>query len=382
MQLTTILRKVFLEDKILEMEFTSARKLTKTIKIGNISIGGNAPVSIQSMTNTDTRNVDATLKQICDLEAAGCEIIRLAVPDREAAQALCTIKKATNIPVVADIHFDHELALIAINGGVDKVRINPGNIGSFENVKKVADAANYKGIPIRIGVNAGSVEEELLAKYGAPTAEAMVESALRHGDILEKAGFYNIVYSLKASSVPMTIVAYRLMSASCDYPLHLGVTEAGTEFFASVKSSIGIGCLLAEGIGDTIRVSVTGDPLVEIKIGREILKSLGLRNDGVDVISCPTCGRCQINIIPIAEEINKRLSGIRKPLKIAIMGCAVNGPGEAKEADIGIAGGKGEALLFKKGKIIRKIPEESIVSELMDEINKILEAVSYTHLTL
>lgn len=373
MQLTTILRKVFLEDKILEMEFTSARKLTKTIKIGNISIGGNAPVSIQSMTNTDTRNVDATLKQICDLEAVGCEIIRLAVPDREAAQALCTIKKATNIPVVADIHFDHELALIAINGGVDKVRINPGNIGSFENVKKVADAANYKGIPIRIGVNAGSVEKELLAKYGVPTAEAMVESALRHGDILEKAGFYNIVYSLKASSVPMTIVAYRLMSASCDYPLHLGVTEAGTEFFASVKSSIGIGCLLAEGIGDTIRVSVTGDPLVEIKIGREILKSLGLRNDGVDVISCPTCGRCQINIIPIAEEINQRLSGIRKPLKIAIMGCAVNGPGEAKEADIGIAGGKGEALLFKKGKIIRKIPEDSIVSELMDEINKILE---------
>ena len=373
MQLTTILRKVFLEDKILEMKFTSARKLTKTIKIGNISIGGNAPVSIQSMTNTDTRNVDATLKQICDLEAAGCEIIRLAVPDREAAQALCTIKKATNIPVVADIHFDHELALIAINGGVDKVRINPGNIGSFENVKKVADAANYKGIPIRIGVNAGSVEKELLAKYGAPTAEAMVESALRHGDILEKAGFYNIVYSLKASSVPMTIAAYRLMSASCDYPLHLGVTEAGIEFFASVKSSIGIGCLLAEGIGDTIRVSVTGDPLVEIKIGREILKSLGLRNDGVDVISCPTCGRCQINIIPIAEEINQRLSGIRKPLKIAIMGCAVNGPGEAKEADIGIAGGKGEALLFKKGKIIRKIPEESIVSELMDEINKILE---------
>ena len=373
MQLTTILRKVFLEDKILEMKFTSARKLTKTIKIGNISIGGNAPVSIQSMTNTDTRNVDATLKQICDLEAAGCEIIRLAVPDREAAQALCTIKKATNIPVVADIHFDHELALIAINGGVDKVRINPGNIGSFENVKKVADAANYKGIPIRIGVNTGSVEKELLAKYGAPTAEAMVESALRHGDILEKAGFYNIVYSLKASSVPMTIAAYRLMSASCDYPLHLGVTEAGTEFFASVKSSIGIGCLLAEGIGDTIRVSVTGDPLVEIKIGREILKSLGLRNDGVDVISCPTCGRCQINIIPIAEEINQRLSGIRKPLKIAIMGCAVNGPGEAKEADIGIAGGKGEALLFKKGKIIRKIPEDSIVSELMDEINKILE---------
>ena len=373
MQLITILRKVFLEDKILEMKFTSARKLTKTIKIGNISIGGNAPVSIQSMTNTDTRNVDATLKQICDLEAAGCEIIRLAVPDREAAQALCTIKKATNIPVVADIHFDHELALIAINGGVDKVRINPGNIGSFENVKKVADAANYKGIPIRIGVNTGSVEKELLAKYGAPTAEAMVESALRHGDILEKAGFYNIVYSLKASSVPMTIAAYRLMSASCDYPLHLGVTEAGTEFFASVKSSIGIGCLLAEGIGDTIRVSVTGDPLVEIKIGREILKSLGLRNDGVDVISCPTCGRCQINIIPIAEEINKRLAGIRKPLKIAIMGCAVNGPGEAKEADIGIAGGKAEALLFKKGKIIRKIPEESIVSELMDEINKILE---------
>ena len=355
------------------MEFTSARKLTKTIKIGNISIGGNAPVSIQSMTNTDTRNVDATLKQICDLEAAGCEIIRLAVPDREAAQALCTIKKATNIPVVADIHFDHELAIIAINGGVDKVRINPGNIGSFENVKKVADAANYKGIPIRIGVNAGSVEKELLTKYGAPTAEAMVESALRHGDILEKAGFYNIVYSLKASSVPMTIAAYRLMSASCGYPLHLGITEAGTEFFASVKSSIGIGCLLAEGIGDTIRVSVTGDPLVEIKIGREILKSLGLRIDGADVISCPTCGRCQINIIPIAEEINQRLSGIRKPLKIAIMGCAVNGPGEAKEADIGIAGGKGEALLFKKGKIIRKIPEESIVSELMDEINKILE---------
>lgn len=373
MQLTTILRKVFLEDKILEMKFTSARKLTKTIKIGNISIGGNAPVSIQSMTNTDTRNVDATLKQIYDLEEAGCEIIRLAVPDREAAQALCTIKKATNIPVVADIHFDHELALIAINGGVDKVRINPGNIGSFENVKKVADAANYKGIPIRIGVNTGSVEKELLAKYGAPTAEAMVESALRHGDILEKAGFYNIVYSLKASSVPMTIAAYRLMSVSCDYPLHLGVTEAGTEFSASVKSSIGIGCLLAEGIGDTIRVSVTGDPLVEIKIGREILKSIGLRNDGVDVISCPTCGRCQINIIPIAEEINKRLSGIRKNLKIAIMGCAVNGPGEAKEADIGIAGGKGEALLFKKGKIIRKIPEESIVSELMDEINKILE---------
>jgi len=346
------------------------RKYTKAVKVGNIQIGGNAPVSIQSMTNTDTRNIEATVAQIMQLEQAGCDIVRMAIPDMEAAYAVSEIKKRTHIPLVADIHFDYRLAVECIKRGIDKVRINPGNIGSSERVRDVVKAAKERGIPIRIGVNSGSVEKELLEKYGGPTPEAMVESALKHVRILEENSFDDIVISLKASNVPMTIAAYRIMSQTVGYPLHLGVTEAGTIWSGTIKSAVGIGSLLADGIGDTIRVSLTGDPVEEVKVAMQILKSLDLRKGGLELISCPTCGRTQIDLIRIANEVEKRLQNVEKNIKVAVMGCAVNGPGEAREADIGIAGGNGFGLIFKKGEIIKKVPEDKLVEELLKEIEQ------------
>ncbi|HEY9062380.1 MAG TPA: flavodoxin-dependent (E)-4-hydroxy-3-methylbut-2-enyl-diphosphate synthase [Pseudobacteroides sp.] len=351
--------------------FSINRKKTRKIPVGPLYIGGDAPVLVQSMTNTDTRDIKGTVEQIKGLEEAGCDIIRLAVLDNEAAEAIGEIKKAIKIPLVADIHFDHRLALVCMEKGVDKIRINPGNIGGMERVRKVAVMAKERNIPIRIGVNSGSVEKDILEKYKGVTAEGMVESALYHASLLEEFNFRDIVISIKASNVPLTIESYRLMSQNADYPLHLGVTEAGTIYRGTVKSSVGIGALLAEGIGDTIRVSLTGDPAEEIKAGIEILKSLELRKDGIEFISCPTCGRCRINLIDIANSIEERLQGVNTDLKIAIMGCAVNGPGEARHADIGIAGGDGEALLFKKGEIIRKIPQDRIVEEFLDEVKKL-----------
>ena len=344
------------------------RKQTRKVMVSDVQIGGDAPVVIQSMTNSDTRNVEETLNQIKMLYNAGCQIIRCAVPDMEAAEAIREITKQSPIPVVADIHFDYRLALKAIENGVSALRINPGNIGSVERVKLVAEKAKEKNIPIRIGVNSGSLEKEILAKYKSPTPEALVESALNHVKILEKLDFYDIVISIKSSNVKMMIDAYRLMSTKCDYPLHLGVTESGTPFKGTIKSSIGIGTLLAEGIGDTIRVSLTSDPVEEIKVAKEILKALDLRKGGLEFVSCPTCGRTSIDLIGIATEVEKRLEGINKDIKVAVMGCIVNGPGEAKEADIGIAGGKGEGIIFRKGEIIKKVKEEELVEELMKEI--------------
>ncbi|NMA34307.1 MAG: flavodoxin-dependent (E)-4-hydroxy-3-methylbut-2-enyl-diphosphate synthase [Clostridiaceae bacterium] len=346
------------------------RSKTRKIRTGDIYIGGDAPVTVQSMTNTDTRDAASTIDQIKRLEEAGCDIVRVAVPDSQAADALKQIKKSIRIPLVADIHFDYRLALASIENGADKIRINPGNIGGTDRVKKVVEAARSRGIPIRIGVNSGSLEKSILARYGSATPEAMVESALGHARILEKLGFHDIVISLKASNVPVTIGSYRLMSAWTDYPLHIGVTEAGTFFSGVVKSAAGLGCLLAEGIGDTLRISLTGDPVEEVRAGIELLKALELRRGGVELISCPTCGRTGIDLIRIANEVEKRLAGCRKPIKVAVMGCGVNGPGEAREADIGIAGGAGEALLFRKGRVIRKVPQERIVEELLAEIDK------------
>lgn len=345
------------------------RKLTRKIKIGNIWVGGNCDITVQSMTNTDTRDIQSTIKQIKKLEEAKCDIIRIAVPDEEAAVAIKAIKDAIKIPLIADIHFDYRLALLSIENGVDALRINPGNIGSIEKVRKIVEATKQNNIPIRIGVNSGSLEKDLLIKYGKVTPEGLVESALRHIDILEKLGFYDIVVSIKSSDVMITIDSYRLLSSRTDYPLHLGVTEAGTLTNGTIKSAVGIGTLIAEGIGDTIRVSLTGDPLEEVKVGRQILKSLGLINEGINIISCPTCGRTNIDLIKIANEIEKRVENIDKQLKVAVMGCAVNGPGEAREADVGIAGGFGEGLIFKKGKIIKKVPENQLVDELLNEIN-------------
>ena len=344
---------------------------TREVTVKNVKIGGNSEVVIQSMTNTDTRNVEETLKQIRTLYNAGCQIIRCAVLDMEAAESLKEITAQSPIPVVADIHFDYRLALKSIENGVSALRINPGNIGSRERVEMVCRAAKEKNIPIRIGVNSGSIEKEILEKYKVPTAEGLVESALKHVKILEDLDFHDIVISIKSSNVPMMIEAYRLMSSKCNYPLHLGVTESGTVFKGTIKSSVGIGTLLAEGIGDTIRVSLTSDPVDEIKVAKEILKSLGLRKGGLEFISCPTCGRTQIDLIGIAEEVEKRLENIKKDIKVAVMGCVVNGPGEAREADIGIAGGKGEGIIFKKGKIIKKVKESELVDELMKEIESL-----------
>lgn len=349
------------------------RKKTRKIMVGSVPVGGDSPISVQSMCNTDTRDAIATIAQIKELEDAGCEIVRVAVPDEEAANALKEIKARITIPLIADIHFQYKYALLAIDAGIDCLRINPGNIGSEEKTIKVLSAAKEKGVPIRIGVNSGSVKKETLAKYGAPTPEALVESALEHVTILEKHGFYDTKISIKSSSVQDTIDAYRLISSKVDYPLHLGVTEAGTILPGAIKSALGIGLLLSEGIGDTIRVSLTADPVLEIKAGFEILSSLGLRKrQGVELVSCPTCGRVQIDLEALVTRLEKRLAHIKMPLKVSVLGCIVNGPGEAKEADIGIAGGNGKGVIIKKGEIIRTCKEEDLEEELMKEINKLI----------
>ncbi|MCI8867749.1 MAG: flavodoxin-dependent (E)-4-hydroxy-3-methylbut-2-enyl-diphosphate synthase [Anaerotignum sp.] len=347
------------------------RKKTREVKIGSLKIGGGHPVCIQSMCNTDTRDVEATVTQILALENAGCELVRVAVPDMAAADAIGEIKKKIHIPLVADIHFDYRLALRVMELGIDKVRINPGNIGDEERIRQVVTMAKEKKIPIRIGVNSGSLEKELLEKYGGVTPAGLVESALKHVRILEKYEFYDIVVSIKASDVLFSIEAYRLLSEAIPYPVHVGITEAGTPYAGTVKSAVGIGTILAMGIGDTIRVSLTGDPVEEIRAAKEILKSLGLRKFGPELVSCPTCGRTQIDLISIANEVERRCQGLEKNIKVAVMGCVVNGPGEARDADVGIAGGKGVGLLFQKGEIIRKVPEAELVDALMQEISRL-----------
>ena len=348
------------------------RRTTRQIYVGPVAIGGDAPIAVQSMTNTKTQDARATLEQIHKLADAGCDIIRCAVPDMDAAKALGEIIRGTDVPLVADIHFDYRLALEAIRQGVAALRLNPGNIGGEERVKAVVREAKAANIPIRIGVNGGSLDKKLLQKYGRVTAEALVESAMEHVRILEAQDFHDMKISLKAHDVPLTIAAYRLMSQTVDYPLHLGVTEAGTPTTGMIKSAVGIGSLLAEGIGDTIRVSLTGDPVVEVRVANEILKSLGLREYGPTMISCPTCGRTAIDLPAIAAEVERRLGEIKEPITVAVMGCVVNGPGEAREADVGIAGGKGEGLVFRKGEILRKVPETELVSELFKEIDALL----------
>lgn len=338
--------------------------MTKQILVGGVSIGGGAPVTIQSMTNTRTDDVEATLRQIRTLAAAGCEIIRVAVPDMAAAKAVGKIKEGSPIPVVVDIHFDYKLALEAIAAGADKVRINPGNIGGADHVKAVAQACARRGVPIRIGVNGGSLEKPLLAKYGGVCPEAMVESAFGHIRLLNQFDFDDICVSLKSSSVPMTMKAYQLMNQASDYPLHIGVTEAGTVRMGTLKSAVGIGGLLALGIGDTMRVSLSADPVEEVYAAKEILKAAGVRKEGAELVSCPTCGRTRIDLIALANEVEERLKTVDKPITVAVMGCVVNGPGEASAADCGIAGGVGEGLLFKKGQIVKKVPQEQLVDEL------------------
>lgn len=347
------------------------KKLTKQITLSNLKIGGGAPVLVQSMTKTDTRDVAATVAQIKKLEASGCEAVRVAVLNSDSAKAIKSIKKRIRIPLIADVHFDHRIALESLKSGADGLRINPGNIGSREKVREVVNAAKGKGVPIRIGVNAGSLEKELLRKYGHPTAKALVESAGRHIRILEDLKFTSIKVSLKASDVMKTVEAYRLFSKRFNYPLHIGISEAGPAFSGTIKSAVGLGILLAEGIGDTIRVSLTADPVEEVKVAYEILKCLHLRQTGPEIISCPTCGRCQIDIRGIVEKVEKDLLKIKKPLKVAVMGCVVNGPGEAREADIGIAGGKGMGILFKHGKVVRTLKEDKLFSALMREIRKL-----------
>ena len=348
------------------------RRNTRQIKIGDIAIGGGAPISVQSMTNTKTTDTDATLAQIRALKAVGCDIVRLAVPDMAAAKNLSNIIRATDVPLVADIHFDYRLALEAINQGIAALRLNPGNIGSEGRVQAVVNAAKQHNIPIRIGVNAGSLDKRLLAKYGDVTPEALVESALQHVAIFEKLSFFDIKISLKAHSVPLTLAAYRLMSEKVDYPLHLGITEAGTVKSGVIKSAVGIGALLAEGIGDTVRISLTGNPVNEVKVANEILKSLGLREYGPTLVACPTCGRTSIDLPSIADKVEQKLADIDIPIEVAVMGCVVNGPGEARSADVGIAGGKGEGLVFRKGEIVRKVPESNLVDELFKEIDAIV----------
>jgi len=352
------------------MNMLIARRRTRGVTVGHVPIGGDAPISVQSMTNTRTDDVAATVAQVKRLEAAGCEIVRVAVPDQTAATALRDIVGQVAVPVVADIHFDHRLGLAAIESGVHKLRVNPGNIGSREKVAELAAAAKARGIPIRIGVNSGSLERDILERDGRPTAAGMVESAERHIGLLEREGFSDIVLSLKASDVPMTIDANRMMAARCEYPLHLGITEAGTVLSGAVRSSVGLGILLAEGIGDTVRVSLAGPPEEEVRVGRIILSSLGLRHGGVTVIACPTCGRCQIDVQTIAEEVERETASIRTSLVIAVMGCAVNGPGEAREADVGIAGGGGEGVLFVRGAIVGKVDETRVVAELLARVRE------------
>lgn len=346
------------------------RRQTRKVGIKDIYVGGDSKIAVQSMTNTDTRDVEATLNQIRALMVAGCDIIRCAVPDMEAAEAMKEITRQIPIPVVADIHFDYRLALKSIENGISKLRINPGNIGGNDKVRMLADACKDKGIPIRIGVNSGSLEKDILAKYKKVTPEGLVESAMRHVELLENHNFHDIIISIKSSDVMTMMNSYRLLSKTVDYPLHLGVTEAGTPWRGTIKSSIGIGGLLSEGIGDTIRVSLTGDSIDEIKVGREILKATGHLKEGIEFVSCPTCGRTQIDLIGIANQVEEALKDSKKNIKVAVMGCVVNGPGEAREADIGIAGGNGFGLIFKKGLIIRKVKEEELVIALLEEIEK------------
>ncbi|MEK3953963.1 4-hydroxy-3-methylbut-2-en-1-yl diphosphate synthase [Psychrobacillus psychrotolerans] len=347
------------------------RSKTRPVRVGNLTIGGSNELFIQSMTTTKTHDVEATVAEILRLEEAGCQIVRVACPDERAAYSIGEIKKRINIPLVVDIHFDYKLALIAIEQGADKIRINPGNIGRKEKVEAVVNAAKAKGIPIRIGVNAGSLERKILEKYGYPTADGMVESALHHIKILEDLDFHDIIVSMKASDVTLAVEAYRKASEAFDYPLHLGITESGTLFSGSIKSAAGLGTLLSMGIGNTMRVSLSADPVEEIKVARELLKVFGLSSNSATLISCPTCGRIEIDLIKIANEVEEYISHIKAPLKVAVLGCAVNGPGEAREADIGIAGARGEGLLFMKGKTVRKVPEETMVEELKVEIDKL-----------
>ena len=344
---------------------------SRKVKVGNIYIGGGSPVTVQSMLNVPASDIEGSVRQALELEKNGCQIIRAAVPNIEAVKLIAALKEKLTVPVVADIHFDYRLALGAVEAGVDKIRINPGNIGSDDRVKAVADACKAKNIPIRIGVNSGSVEKEILAKYGAPTAEALAESAMYHCSLLEKYDFNDIVISIKSSNVRTMTEAYRIVADKCDYPLHLGVTEAGTYNMALIKSSVGIGSLLLDGIGDTIRVSMTDSPVKEVEAGYDILKAIGLGKPGPEIVSCPTCGRTKIDLIALAKEVENRLRSCDKPIKVAVMGCAVNGPGEAREADIGIAGGDGCALLFKKGEILCKVPENEAVDRLIELIDKI-----------
>ncbi|MBR0423605.1 MAG: flavodoxin-dependent (E)-4-hydroxy-3-methylbut-2-enyl-diphosphate synthase [Clostridia bacterium] len=344
------------------------RRLSKKVKIGSISIGGDSPVAVQSMINIPSYDIENSLKQAKKLKKAGCDILRIAVPDVNAIKLIDTIKSEVDIPLVADIHFDYKLALEAISAGIDKIRINPGNIGNEEKIKAIAHACSTRGIPIRIGVNSGSVEKHLLSKYGKVTPEAMAESALYNASLLEKYDFYDIVISIKSSNVKTTVEACTIAAKKCNYPFHLGITEAGTSKTSAIKSSIGIGSLLLNGIGDTIRVSITGDPIEEVETGIDILKSLDLYDKGITFVSCPTCGRTRINLIKIATEVEKALKNYPKKLKVAIMGCVVNGPGEAKDADIGITGTDGIGIIFKKGKIFKKVPEKHLVKELIKEI--------------
>lgn len=347
------------------------RRKSRKIKLGNTTLGGDSPVLVQSMLNVPSTNIDGSVAQAKALAAAGCQVIRFAIPDESALNLIEPIKNAVDVPLVADIHFNYRLALGAAQRGIDKIRINPGNIGSDDRVKAVTDICREKQIPIRIGVNSGSLEKHILAKYGAPTPEAMVESAMYHAALLEKFDFNDIVISIKSSNVPTMIAAYEMAAQRCDYPLHLGVTEAGTERMGIIKSAAGIGSLLCHGIGDTIRVSLTDDPVKEVFAAMDILKAIGLKNDSPYLIACPTCGRTRIDLVGLAKQVEEKLRDVHKPIKVAVMGCVVNGPGEAREADIGIAGGDGEGLLFKKGQILRKVPEDQLLTELMKEIDKL-----------
>lgn len=347
------------------------RRITRTVKAGNVEIGSGSKITVQSMLNALAHDIEGNVAQAVELEKAGCEIVRLTVPDIEAVKTLYAVKNAVKIPVVADIHFDYKCALESVAAGVDKIRINPGNIGSDDRIKAVADACRQKNIPIRIGVNSGSLEKDLLKKYGHVTPEALCESALRHASLLEKFDFNDIVISIKSSDVPTMVAAYRLVAQQCDYPLHLGVTEAGTRHMGMLKSAAGIGALLLDGIGDTIRVSLTANPVSEVAAGFDILKAVGIKKDCPQIVSCPTCGRTKIDLISLAEKVEKELANVHKPIKVAVMGCAVNGPGEAKEADIGVAGGDGYGLIFKHGDILKKVPENKIVEELLKEIDNL-----------
>ena len=347
------------------------RRITRTVKAGNVEIGSGSKITVQSMLNVLAHDIEGNVAQAVELEKAGCEIVSLTVPDIEAVKTLYAVKNAVKIPVVADIHFDYKCALESVAAGVDKIRINPGNIGSDDRIKAVADACRQKNIPIRIGVNSGSLEKDLLKKYGHVTPEALCESALRHASLLEKFDFNDIVISIKSSDVPTMVAAYRLVAQQCDYPLHLGVTEAGTRHMGMLKSAAGIGALLLDGIGDTIRVSLTANPVSEVAAGFDILKAVGIKKDCPQIVSCPTCGRTKIDLISLAEKVEKELANVHKPIKVAVMGCAVNGPGEAKEADIGVAGGDGYGLIFKHGEILKKVPENKIVEELLKEIDNL-----------